>query len=131
MLREALEAEVGEQVAQAQRHLRALDGGRRLAGIEVEGEHRRPLGLRASESDGCSSSAASWASQTSVGRSSQTMNSSVPTEPISIGAVFTQSGVCLGARFSKKRWPSTPSGNRTRVSGRPARWGRIVSAIRA
>jgi len=59
------------------------------------------------------------------------MKSSTPTEPISIGSVRTQSGVCLGARFSKKRCPSTPSGNRTRVSARPARWGRIVSATRA
>ena len=88
-------------------------------------------GFFAFASEGWSSSPASCASQISVGRSSQTMNSSTPTEPISIGAVCTHSGVCLGARFSKKRWPSTPSGNLTRVSARPARWGRIVSAIRA
>ena len=59
------------------------------------------------------------------------MKSSTPAVPISIGAVRTQSGVCEGARFSKNRCDSVPSGKRTRVSGLPARWGRIVSATRA
>ena len=50
-------------------------------------------GLFASDSEGWSSCAASCASQIKVGRSSQTMNSSIPARPISIGAVATQSGV--------------------------------------
>ena len=56
------------------------------------------------------------------------MKSRTPAVPISIGAVLTQSGVCFGARFSKKRWPSTPSGKRTRVSARPFRWGSSTGA---
>jgi hypothetical protein len=54
----------------------------------------------ARESEGWSSSAASWASQISVGRSSQTTKWSRPSFPNSSGAVRTQSGVCEGARFS-------------------------------
>ena len=35
-----------------------------------------------------------------------------------------------GERFFEKRSPSTPSGRRTIVTGRPARWSSITGAIR-
>jgi hypothetical protein len=88
-------------------------------------------GFFASAREGWSSRAASCASQVSVATSSQTMKFSSPSRPMTIGAVFTHLGVCEGARFSKKRCPSTPSGRRTRVSGRPLRWGSIASETRA
>ena len=62
-------------------------------------------------SDGCSSIAANWASQTSVGRSSQMQNSMSPARlPAQTFSVRTQSGWCDGTRFSKKLLPSTPFG---------------------
>ena len=42
----------------------------------------------------------------------------------------TQFGWCDGQFFSKNRWPPRPSGARTSVGGRPARWGSITGAIR-
>ena len=42
----------------------------------------------------------------------------------------TQSGVCEGAFFSKKALPSTPSGQRVKVAGRPATCGSSTGAIR-
>ena len=58
-LGEALEPEVGEERAQDQRHPGAFDDRRRLTGIEIEGDTVGRSGRLASESDGCSSSAAS------------------------------------------------------------------------
>ncbi len=56
--------------------------------------------FRAFESDGWSSSAASWASQISVGLSSQTTKSISPALSKPTRAVLTQSGAPFGARFS-------------------------------
>ena len=56
-------------------------------------------------SEVCSSSAARFASQTSVGRSSATQYSIEPT-----GAIGTHSGRCGGHCFSKNESASTPSG---------------------
>ena len=76
----------------------------------------------------CSSSAARLASQTSVGRSLQTQNSTIFFDS-GTGAIATQSGRCEGHCFSKKLLSSTPLGKRTRVSGRRSRCGRIAGAI--
>ena len=92
------------------------------------------VGARASESEGCSSIAASCAIQTSVGRPSQTQKSILPARgPASTRAVFTHFGRCLGQRFSKKAASrsSTPSGKRRSVTARPARWGTIAAATLA
>ncbi len=62
------------------------------------------------ESEGWSSSAASCASQISVGLLSTRVKSMGPARSASTVAVFTHSGRCLGQRFSKKWKPSTPSG---------------------
>ena len=43
--------------------------------------------------------------------------------------VCTHSGVPFGMFFSKKLGFSVPLGNLIRVTGRPARWGRITGAI--
>jgi hypothetical protein len=88
----------------------------------------------ASASDGCSSIAASCAIQISVGRSLQTQKSMSPARsPACTVAVLTQSGRCLGQRFSKNAFSlsSTPSGKRRRVTARPERCGSIAGAMRA
>ncbi len=65
----------------------------------------------ASESDGCSSIDARFAIQTSVGRSLARMKWMVRwLLSLQMGAVFTQSGRCMGAFFSKKYSWSIPSG---------------------
>ena len=92
------------------------------------------FGARESESEGCSSIAASCAIQISVGRLSQTQKSILPAwGPASTRAVFTHFGRCLGQRFSKKAASrsSTPSGKRRRVTARPVRWGTIAGATLA
>lgn len=47
---------------------------------------------------------------------------------LSVSAVVTHSGVPAGGRFWKKRWPWTPSGVRTKLTGRPAQCGMRTSA---
>ncbi len=92
------------------------------------------VGARPSESEGCSSTAASCAIQTRVGRPSQTQKSILPAfGPARTLVVFTHLGRCLGQRFSKKAESrsSTPSGKRRRVTARPFRWGTIASATLA
>ena len=92
------------------------------------------VGARPSESDGCSSIAASCAIQIRVGSPSQTQKSILPERgPASTLVVFTHFGRCLGQRFSKKAESrsSTPSGKRRSVTARPARWGTIALATLA
>ena len=80
----------------------------------------------------CSSSAARLASQVSVARSSQIGKRRVPSpfpvrEPVvDTVAVRTQDGVPDGAFFSKKLDPSTPCGQRIRVTARSLRCGSIT-----
>ena len=56
--------------------------------------------FRAFESEGWSSSAAIWASQTRVALSLQTTKSISPARSNPTRRVFTQSGAPFGARFS-------------------------------
>ena len=100
MLGERLEPELAEKLA---RRRATLAHSTAVAGSPGSRSKAITVGRRgdfAKASEGCSSSAASWASQTRVARSSQTMKSRIPSRSISIGSVRTQSGVCLGARFS-------------------------------
>ena len=68
-----------------------------------------------------------FAPHTSDARSSNThcsRSSETAAERIHLGA-------CVGHRFSKKDWLATPSGQRTRVTGRSARCGTMTAPIRA
>ena len=82
----------------------------------------------------CSSSAARLASQVSVARSSQIGKRRVPSplpvrEPVvGTSAVRTHDGVPAGAFFSKKLAPSTPCGQRMRVTARSRRCGSSTGA---
>ena len=67
----------------------------------------------------CSSRAARFAIHTRVGVASTTQ----ATRSSSTRPVRTHAGACDGQRFSKNELPSTPFGNRTIVTARPARWG--------
>jgi hypothetical protein len=82
----------------------------------------------------CSSSAARFATQTSVANSSTTTKSMVSRDFVEPGtgrrARRTQSGVPPGAFFSKKCAPSTPFGYRIRVSARSFRCGSSTGASR-
>src|SRR5699024_12308684 len=69
---------------------------------------------------------------TTLFRSSARMYSTVSRSRVLLGlgnvTVSTQSGVPRGAFFSKNGSASTPSGQRLRVTGRPARWGSRTDA---
>ena len=85
----------------------------RRAGVEVEGEHRRPLDApRPATARGAARAPRAAPSRPASAGPSQTQKSMSPASgPASTGAVFTQSGRCLGQRFSKKRLvSSTPFG---------------------
>src|SRR5208337_799198 len=67
--------------------------------------------LEANESDGCGSIDARFAIHTSVGKSLARMKWIVRwLLSLQTGAVFTQSGRCMGAFFSKRYSWSAPSG---------------------
>ena len=55
-----------------------------------------------------------------------------PVELPGLGMVTrrTHSGACRALFFSKNFWPSTPSGQRVNVTGRPARCGSSTGAMR-
>ena len=130
--RRAAQVVLGQRVAHHQRDLRALVEPGRLAGVEVDDQ---PVGV-ARGAVGvdvhwwtCSSRAARLASQVRVARSSQIGKRIVPSplparEPVvGTSCVRTHDGVPDGAFFSKKLDPSTPCGQRIRVTARSARCG--------
>ena len=122
---------MAEQVAQAQRDPAAVDDVRRRAGIEVEGEHRRPLRRPRQRERGVQLERRQL-------RHPDQRRQAVADAEVDLagvragptGAVFTHFGRCLGQRFSKKAASrsSTPSGKRRRVTARPRRWGTIAGA---
>ncbi len=91
---------------------------------------QRTSGMR--DVHGCSSIAAWFASQTSVGVQSATTYCSLsPGSASVLSHRVIHSGACAGTCFCQKPFVSAPFGKRWRFSGRPSRYGRIVGAIDA
>ena len=133
-LGEALDVEVAEQVAQAQRHPAAVDDVGRRPGVEVEGEHGRPRRRPGQRERGVQLDRRQLR-HPDQGRPA-VADAEVDLAGVRPGphvAVFTHFGRCLGQRFSKKAESrsSTPSGKRRRVTARPLRWGTIAGATLA
>jgi len=82
----------------------------------------------------CSSSAARFAAHARSATVSRSTISRVsrPVELPGLGTLTrrTQSGACRALFFSKNACPSTPSGHRVKVTGRPDRCGSSTGAIR-